>query len=289
MTSDKWADWLLRRRDGGSDGLREQFAPQLIAYRDGVLDRAAIRPGDTVLDVGTGTGLIGLAALDRVGPAGRVIFTDVSAELLHEVRRRADGFRSSFVQASADDLAPIPDESADVATTRSVLIYVARKREAFAELHRVLRPGGRLAVFEPINSFPVGLGKDTLFGLDPGPVAGLAEKVLAAYRAAGSADDPMIDFDERDLLRWAVQAGFTGVRLDYRAEIDVPGPPITDWPALKRTAPNPLAATYEEAMAAALTPAERDRLDAHVEALVAAGTPTRHTTATAYLSATRPA
>ena len=289
MTSDKWADWLLRRRDGGSAGIREQFAPQLIAYRDGVLDRAAIVSGDTVLDVGTGTGLIGLGALDRVGPGGRVIFTDVSATLLHEVRKHADGFRSSFVQAAADDLAEVPDETADVVTTRSVLIYVAGKREAFAEFHRVLRPGGRLSIFEPINSFPVALGKDILFGLDPGPVADLTEKVLAEYRTAGPADNPMIDFDERDLVRWAVQAGFTGVRLDYRAEIDVPGPPIADWPALKRTAPNPLAATYEEAMATALTPAERDRLDAHVESLVRAATPTRHTMATAFLSATRPA
>ena len=153
MTSDKWADWLLRRRDGGSAGIREQFAPQLIAYRDGVLDRAAIVSGDTVLDVGTGTGLIGLGALDRVGPGGRVIFTDVSATLLHEVRKHADGFRSSFVQAAADDLAEVPDETADVVTTRSVLIYVAGKREAFAEFHRVLRPGGRLSIFEPINSF----------------------------------------------------------------------------------------------------------------------------------------
>lgn len=55
MTTDRWASWLLRRRDGGSTELRERFAAELIAFRDGVLDRAAIAEGDVVLDVGTGT------------------------------------------------------------------------------------------------------------------------------------------------------------------------------------------------------------------------------------------
>lgn len=285
MTTDKWADWLLRNRDGGSACLRSQFAPQLTGFRDGVLDRAAIAPGDTVLDVGTGTGLVGLGALDRVGPAGRVVFSDVSAALLDECRRQADPARSTFVRAAADDLSPIPDASVDVVTTRSVLIYVNRKPAAFAELHRVLRPGGRLSIFEPINSFPGRTGRDTLLGLDPAPIADLVAKISAAYAAIAPAADPMLDFDERDLVRWARAAGFTGVRLDYRAEIDVPGPPLADWDALRRTAPNPLVPTYGEVLDAALTGAERDRFDAHVRSL--ANVPTRHTAATAYLSATR--
>ena len=274
---------MLQRRDGGSEDLRERFAPQLAAFRDGVLDRAAIVEGDVVLDVGTGTGLVGLGALDRVGPTGRVVFSDVSAALLDECRRHADPERSTFVRADADDLGAIPDGSVDVVTTRSVLIYVTRKAAAFAELHRVLRPGGRLSIFEPINSFAAGRRRDALFGLDLSAVADLVAKVLAAY---GQGDDRMLGFDERDLVRWAGEAGFAEVRLDYRAEIDVPGPPVADWAALKRTAPNPLAPTYAEAMRAALTPAECDRLDAHVRSLE--GTPTRHTAASAYLSARRP-
>nr|BFE70970.1 hypothetical protein GCM10020092_042710 [Actinoplanes digitatis] len=255
MTTDRWASWLLRRRDGGSTELRERFAAELIAFRDGVLDRAAIAEGDVVLDVGTGTGLIGLGALDLVGPAGRVVFSDVSAALLDECRRLADPDRSSFVEAAADDLGPIADASVDVVTTRSVLIYVARKREAFAELFRVLRPGGRLSIFEPINSFPVRAGADHLFGLDLTPVADLAAKVRAQFTpGAPDGGRPMTDFDERDLLGWAREAGFTRVTLDYRAEVDVPGPPVTDWAALKRTSPNPLAPTYGEAIEAALTP-----------------------------------
>ncbi|MFI7540743.1 methyltransferase domain-containing protein [Actinoplanes sp. NPDC049599] len=285
MGTDRWASWLLRHRDGGSAGLRAQFAPQLTDYRDGVLDRATITPGDTVLDVGTGTGLIGLGALERVGPHGRVIFSDVSPALLDECRRQADPDRSTFVQAVADDLSPIPDTSVDVVTTRSVLIYVARKPAAFAEFHRVLRPGGRLSIFEPINSFPVRTGRNTVLGLDPAPIADLITKIRAAYAAAAPAADPMLGFDERDLVRWADEAGFTGVRLDYRAEIEVPGLPITDWAAVRRTAPNPLVPTYGKVLDAALTPGERERFDAYVESQTAV--PTRHTMATAYLSGTR--
>lgn len=56
-------------------------------------------------------------------------------------------------QAAADRLEPISDSSVDVVTTRSVLIYVAKKASAFAEFHRVLRPAGHLSIFEPINRF----------------------------------------------------------------------------------------------------------------------------------------
>jgi hypothetical protein len=129
-------------------------------------------------------------------------------------------------------------------------------------------------------------GGETLLGLDPAPIADLVGKVLAAYAAiAPRAEDPMLDFDERDLVRWAGEAGFTGVRLDYRAEIDVPGPPIADWSAVRRTSPNPLVPTYGEVLDMALTPGERDRFDAHVESL--ADVPTRRTAATAFLSAIR--
>ena len=209
--TDKWAAWLLTRRDGDSPVIRERHAPGLAAFRDGVLDRAGLRPGDVLLDVGAGTGLIGFGALDRVGPRGRVIFSDVSPELLDECRRAAAGDeRCSFVRAPADDLAAVPDASVDVVTTRSVLIYVSRKRAAFAEFRRVLRPGGRLSLFEPVNRFVAEHRPDDLFGLGPGPVGELLLKVRAQFPDSG----PMVDFDERDLLRWALEAGFEAVEVE---------------------------------------------------------------------------
>jgi SAM-dependent methyltransferase len=284
---------VLQRRDAGDVQVRQHGAALLAGCRDGVLDRAAVTDGDVLLDVGAGDGLIGFAALDRVGPGGRVVFSDISADLLAECRRRAgrEGLldRCRFVQAGADDLSGIQDGSVDVVTTRSVLIYVERKQAAFAEFFRVLRPGGRLSIFEPINSFAVAEVGCSLFGLDVAAVADLAAKVRLAYVGVPAEQDPMLNFDERDLLRWARAAGFTAVELDYRAEVEVPEPlPTTDWQALKKTAPNPLAPTFEEALAQTLTDQERDRFENHARAVLATGTPGRKTLATAYLRAIRP-
>jgi len=284
---------LLQRRDAGDVQVRQHGTAQLAAYRDGVLDRAAVTDGDVLLDVGTGDGLIGFAALDRVGRSGQVIFSDISADLLAGCRRRAarEGLleRCRFVQTGADDLRGVADQSVDVVTTRSVLIYVARKQAAFAEFFRVLRPGGRLSIFEPINSFTMTHAGDDLFGLDLAAVADLAAKVCRAYLGVPTEQDPMLNFDERDLLRWARGAGFAALELDYRAEVEVPEPlPTTDWEVLKKTAPNPLAPTYEEALTQTLTRAERDRFENHVHTVLAAGTPARKTLATAYLRAIRP-
>ncbi|MEU4366704.1 class I SAM-dependent methyltransferase [Micromonospora chersina] len=290
MATDKWAQWLLTRRDGNSVSLRARHALELAAFRDGVLEGAGLAADDVVLDVGCGTGLIGFGALDRLGPDGRVIFSDVSLDVLDECRRTASGDgRCSFVVASADDLAGIADASVDVVTTRSVLIYSDRKAAAFAEFFRVLRPGGRISLFEPINRLVEQLRPDDLFGMGDSPVNDLIAKVRDVYR--GTTEEttrPMMDFDERDLVDWAVTAGFEAVELDYRARVDVPADPIWDWETLKCVAPNPLVPTYGEAIVAALTDDERERLDTHMSALAAAGTPTRRTMATAFLRARRP-
>ncbi|MGI8445870.1 MAG: class I SAM-dependent methyltransferase [Streptosporangiaceae bacterium] len=120
----------------------------LYPWRDEVLGRAGIGPGGTLLDVGTGDGLIGFGALDRVGPEGHVIFSDISQDLLDHCREAAaaEGVlgRCSFVLAGADSLVGVGDASVDAVTTRSVLIYVKDKAAALREFFRVLRPGGRV-------------------------------------------------------------------------------------------------------------------------------------------------
>ena len=228
-----------------------------------------------------------------MGAHGRVLFSDVSADLLAECRRRAavDGVleRCDFVQAGAEDLSGVADGSVDVVTTRSVLIYVARKDRAFAEFFRVLRPGGRLSIFEPINRFAVLAEDGGLLGLDLTQVAELVAKVRGAYRSVPIERDPMLDFDERDLLRWARDAGFEELELDYRAEVGVPEPPpTTDWDVLKATAPNPLAPSLAEALDLTLTDEERRRFERHARAALAAGTPARRTTARTFLRGVRP-
>jgi arsenite methyltransferase len=230
-TRDRWHQWLTDVRFGGDPAIREQILTGLLyPVRDTVLDKAQLKPGDTVLDVGAGDGLIAFGALDRLSPSGHVIFTDISQDLLDHCRAAAAAEgqldRCSFVLASADSLTAVADSSVDVVTTRSVLIYVKDKAAALREFHRVLRPGGRISVHEPINVLMH--DPDRLLGYDITPVKPLWDKVEALYQSIQPpGEDPMLDFDDRDLLRHAEQAGFAQIDLETAGHREEPDP--ADW------------------------------------------------------------
>jgi ubiquinone/menaquinone biosynthesis C-methylase UbiE len=288
---DRWAAWLLEHRDGGDPRVLERLLPELHRFRDTVLDNASIADGDVVLDVGTGTGLIGFGALERVGPGGRVIFSDVSADLLDQCHRLATTLgaldRCGFLLGSADNLRGLTDGSVDVVTTRSVLIYLEDKQPAFHELFRVLKPGGRLSIFEPINRFGCPPPDHLYRGFDVSPVLELARKLQD--RELPPEQHPLVNFDERDLLRFAEQAGFCPIRLEYSATISVAQAANTnDWETFKRMSGNPLDPTLEEAMDAALTEQERRRFEAHLRPLVEHGAQGVQRKASVFLSATKP-
>jgi arsenite methyltransferase len=280
---DRWAEWLLEHRFGGDSALRESGLRRLMEYRQRVLAGAGIVPGDVVLDVGSGDGLVALGALELVGPSGAVIFSDVSAELLELCRSRVRDDRCRFVHAGLPDLVGIATESVDVVTTRSVLIYVPDKRAAFATLFRVLRPGGRLSIFEPINSFGKPEPESSLWGFDVTGLEALASRVKAAYSAHKPAADPMLDFDERDLLDHAVAAGFRDLHLSYEADIGTDPSPV-DWAVFLRTAANPLVPTFGDILSSALDADERSAL---VDRMKQQVTPRQRRHATAYLTARR--
>jgi len=284
---DRWSRWLLERRDAGDERQREVVLEHVEIFRDGVLALAEPLDGATVLDVGTGDGLIGLAALQRVGPDGRVIFADISEALLERARSAAGADdRAQFVLSRAEDLARIADESVDVATTRSVLIYVADKAAALRALHRVLRPGGRISLFEPINRLMFPEPDDRLWGYDVSAIADLAAKVKASYAALRDpAADTMMDFDDRDLVGLAEAAGFERIHLECHIDIE-PFAQLRglDIETLLDISPNPLAPTLREALDDALSPSERERFLAHCGRAVAEEEPQRRS-AVAYLAA----
>jgi SAM-dependent methyltransferase len=290
-SSDRWHRWLLNVRHGGDPRARERdLAEFLYPVRDKVLDGAELRPDDTLLDVGVGDGLIAFGALDRLSSAGRVIFSDISADLLDHCRQvaEAEGLldRCRFVQAAADSLDGVPDESVDVVTTRSVLIYVKDKAPAFREFYRVLRPGGRISLFEPINVLMGGYDPDSFCGYDIGPVASLAAKVGALYESIQPrGQDPMGDFDDRDLVRHAEHAGFPVVDLEMRLGVKNTKQPVP-WDQFLRTSGNPLIPPFGEAFDRTLSPAEIDEFTAHLRPLVESGTG-QDRTAFAYLTATK--
>jgi arsenite methyltransferase len=265
----------------------------LAPVRDRVLENATLAVGDTVLDVGCGDGLLSFGALDRVGDRGRVIFSDVSADLLEHCRALAHEAgaldRCEFVQARAQDLAALADESVDAVTTRSVVIYVPvdEKPRAFAEFFRVLRPGGRLSMFEPINRFAFPEPDTRFFGFDATPVLPLARKVKAAFKRRNG-DETLIDFDERDLIDFAERAGFAEIELAYEARIEHGGGMFwgdaSPWDVFLHKAGNPCTPTLAEAIDEALSPDERDQFVAYLKPLYEARQGTIRQ-ATAYLRA----
>lgn len=277
IIQDQWAEWLLKRRDGGDLEKQQAIVRDLFPIRDQVLQHARVAAGETLLDVGAGDGLIAFGALPQVGAQGQVIFSDISQDLLDHCHALADQMgllnRCQFVRASADDLAPFADASVDVVTTRSVLIYVSAKQQAFHEFYRVLKPGGRISLFEPINRFSFPEPAHLFFGYTVTPVQEIADKVKAGYgrltRGAASDCNPMMDFGEYDLLNFAEKAGFGEVHLDVQVDIRPLEP--RNWEAFLRSAPNPLAPTLEEAMQEALTPAEAERFTNHLRPLVEQG------------------
>ena len=194
------------RFEGRSQEEIDEALASLAGIRDRVLDRARLAPDDIVLDVGTGTGLLAFGALDRLGADGCVVALDISVDCLEELLEACDDPRVAYLVGGAEVL-PLPDESVDVVLTRSVLIYVREKEEAAREFSRVLRPGGRVSVFEPVNRRNTQLWELVDFG-------DLSERVEADFYRRWPPDHPMQDFDAEDLARWFEEAGFVDVDAD---------------------------------------------------------------------------
>jgi arsenite methyltransferase len=269
---DRWAEWLAERRFGGDPEVRAEALAKLAQTRERVLDGSELREGETLLDVGCGEGLIGFGALER--GAGTVVFSDISTDLLDFCREAAAELgvldRCRFVRAAADDLGQIDDESVDVVTTRSVLIYVEEKAAAFGEFARVLRPGGRVSIWEPINRFGSEERRRSAFGYPVDGLEQIIEKLWAVYAAIQPDErDPMLDFDERDLLQLAEEAGFFPIRLTLDASVEATA--LRSWDGFLNTAWNPNIPTLTEAMDEVLTSQERDALTAQLRPLVERG------------------
>jgi arsenite methyltransferase len=283
---DIWAEWLAERRSGGDAEARRQLLEHLAGVCDKVLDRASFSEGETLLDVGCGEGLIGFGALER--GAGRVVFSDISEDLLGFCREAAEAIgvseRCGFVRAGAEDLVEVADASVDVVTTRSVLIYVPGKARSFAEFFRVLRPGGRVSLFEPINRFGMDC-KDAFWAYPSDGLSELAKRIERVFSEIQPPNDPMLDFDERDLIRLAEEAGFFPIELELHAEIR----PIAarPWEVFLASSGNPKIPTFAEAMDQALTPGEREQVTEHLRPLVEEGRGVWRM-AHAYLTAVKP-
>jgi arsenite methyltransferase len=159
-----------------------------------------MRPGETVIDLGSGAGFDCFLAARQVGGSGHVIGVDMTHEMLKKARANAAHIGACNVEFRLGELEhlPIADDAADVVISNCVINLVPDKEQVFREAFRVLKPGGRLAVSDILNTAPL----PPELRSDPALLCGCVAGAAPAERIA----------------RWLAGAGFVDVRLTPKPE-----------------------------------------------------------------------
>ena len=167
------------------------------------LEHAALQPGETVLDLGSGAGVDCLLAAHAVGPGGRVIGVDMTPAMIEKARANAQSARLTNVEFRLGEIEHLPaaDNSVDVIISNCVINLSPDKGQVFREALRVLRPDGRILVSDLVLRRPLSERLKNSIDAYVGCVAGALLK--------------------EDYLQRAREAGFTGVEVLEERTYDV--------------------------------------------------------------------
>jgi SAM-dependent methyltransferase len=161
---------------------------------------ASLRPGQTVLDLGSGVGFDCFLAANLVGPAGKVIGVDMTAEMIGKARKNASagGYQNVEFRIGEIEHLPAPDSSVDVIISNCVINLSPDKQSVMREAFRVLRAGGRLAISDIVatRELPDDVRKD-----------------LALFSGCMAGATPV-----NELKVWLIEAGFRDVAIAEKPE-----------------------------------------------------------------------
>ena len=168
------------------------------------VEHAGLQSGQTVLDLGSGAGLDVFVARSEVGESGHVIGVDMTAEMVAKARENAEksGFNNVEFRLGEIEHLPVLSDSVDVVISNCVLNLVPDKQRAFAEIFRVLKPGGHFCISDIVSSREL-----------PDWVRGIAE----AYAGCVSGAIP-----KHDYLTVIDETGFSQVNVASERRIDIP-------------------------------------------------------------------
>jgi arsenite methyltransferase len=161
---------------------------------------AAMRPGEVVVDLGSGAGFDCFLAARQVGPRGRVIGVDMTHEMLKKARDNAAraGIENVEFRLGEIEHLPVADGTADVVISNCVINLVPDKGRVYREAFRILRPGGCIAIADVVNIAPL-------------PAALAGDEALLCGCIAGAASPEQIE-------HWLASAGFAEIRITVKPE-----------------------------------------------------------------------